>query len=162
MLNDDHHATNATPVRVGNLVITPGRNREHELFRAFRAGYFGPRDYEDLIVDTIDNRRWIIENLTARRTHYIDLMHRSSHAAPTPAEVDGIWHIIMAETMELREIERAQSGPNIRTTYDPKPIPDRRYDWTAIDADTYDGLGCPIGYGLTEADAIADLKEKLA
>jgi len=24
---------------------------------------------------------------------------------------------------------------NIKTTYDPKPIPDRRFDWSAIDDD---------------------------
>lgn len=50
---------------------------------------------------------------------------------------------------------------NIRTTYDPKPIPDRRFDWIAVDDDTYDGPGCPIGYGETEAEAVADLKDKI-
>ena len=29
------------------------------------------------------------------------------------------------------------------------------------DDDTYDGEGCPIGHGATEAEAIADLKEKI-
>lgn len=34
--------------------------------------------------------------------------------------------------------------------------------WTAIDADTYDGTpGSPIGTGRTQAEAIADLLEKL-
>lgn len=49
---------------------------------------------------------------------------------------------------------------NIRTTYDPKPIPVRQFDWTAVDDDTYDGAPdahCPIGSGTTEAEAIADL-----
>jgi hypothetical protein len=34
--------------------------------------------------------------------------------------------------------------------------------WHAIDADSYDGPGCPIGFGPTEAEAIADLMEQLA
>lgn len=46
---------------------------------------------------------------------------------------------------------------NIKTHYDPKPIPDFRFDWCAVDDDTYDGEGCPIGYGATEQDAISDL-----
>ena len=45
----------------------------------------------------------------------------------------------------------------IVTHYDPKPIPDRRFDWTAYDGDTYDGPGRPVGYGTTERDAIDDL-----
>lgn len=50
----------------------------------------------------------------------------------------------------------------IRTHYDPKPIPDRQYDWTAIDESTYDGSpGQPVGYGSTEEEAIQDLKEKM-
>lgn len=46
----------------------------------------------------------------------------------------------------------------IRTEYDPKPIPMRQFDWTAVD-DNYEP-GCPIGYGRTEAEAVADLKEQ--
>lgn len=42
----------------------------------------------------------------------------------------------------------------IITRYDPKPIPVRRFDWTAVH-DDYD-LGSPIGYGTTEAEALAD------
>lgn len=34
-------------------------------------------------------------------------------------------------------------------------------EWTAIDDDTYDGLGSPIGSGHTEEEAIEDLMEKL-
>ena len=41
------------------------------------------------------------------------------------------------------------------------PIPDRRLDWEAYDDDTYDGPGCPVGTGATEADAVADLLEKI-
>lgn len=50
---------------------------------------------------------------------------------------------------------------NIRTEHVFPPIPDRRFDWSAVDDDTYDGPGCPIGWGPTEEAAIADLKEKM-
>ncbi|HLK83131.1 MAG TPA: hypothetical protein VKT99_16780 [Xanthobacteraceae bacterium] len=43
----------------------------------------------------------------------------------------------------------------IITRYDPKPIPDRRFDWSAVTED-YD-LGSPAGYGRTEQEAIDDL-----
>jgi hypothetical protein len=42
------------------------------------------------------------------------------------------------------------------------PITLRGFDWKAIDADSYDGHGCPIGYGATADEAIADLKEQLS
>jgi hypothetical protein len=50
----------------------------------------------------------------------------------------------------------------IVTEYWAKPIPDRSFDWSAIDDDTYDGAEdssnrSHIGYGRTEAEAIADL-----
>jgi hypothetical protein len=48
----------------------------------------------------------------------------------------------------------------IRTRYDPPPIPSRNFDWSALDDDTYEP-GSPIGYGATEAAAIADLKEQM-
>jgi hypothetical protein len=40
-----------------------------------------------------------------------------------------------------------------------KPIADRRFDWSAV-TDNYEG-GHPIGYGRTEPEAVADLKEQL-
>jgi hypothetical protein len=46
---------------------------------------------------------------------------------------------------------------NIKTNYAPTPIPLRCCDWSAIDDNTYDGEGCPIGYGATEQEAIDDL-----
>jgi hypothetical protein len=49
----------------------------------------------------------------------------------------------------------------IRTTFEYPPIPDRRFDWSAVDDDTYDGPGCPIGHGATEAEAIADLMNEI-
>lgn len=54
----------------------------------------------------------------------------------------------------------------IRTEYVHPPIPHRNFDWSAVDEDTYDGAPDSstrhhIGWGATEADAIADLKELL-
>lgn len=43
------------------------------------------------------------------------------------------------------------------------PIPDRRFDWSAV-TDDYCGAEdshCPIGYGATEAEAVADLKAEI-
>lgn len=48
--------------------------------------------------------------------------------------------------------------PDIITYYDPKPIPLRRYDWSAA-RDGYEP-GDPIGWGATEAEAIEDLMER--
>lgn len=50
----------------------------------------------------------------------------------------------------------------IATTFIHPPIPDRSFDWEAIHPDTYDGAPDSktrghIGYGATEAEAIADL-----
>jgi hypothetical protein len=39
------------------------------------------------------------------------------------------------------------------------PIPTRQFDWSATD-DNYEP-GCPIGYGATEQEAIADLLEQI-
>ena len=50
---------------------------------------------------------------------------------------------------------------NIRTKFVYPPIPDRRFDWSAVDDDTYDGPGSPIGTGPTEEAAIADLMEQI-
>lgn len=49
---------------------------------------------------------------------------------------------------------------NIVTHFVHPPIPDRRCDWSAVTED-YDGPGSPIGYGRTEAAAIADLLEQI-
>lgn len=50
---------------------------------------------------------------------------------------------------------------NVRTNFDYPPIPVRNFDWSAVDDDTYDGEGCPIGHGATEQEAIADLLEQI-
>lgn len=49
---------------------------------------------------------------------------------------------------------------NILTRYYAKPIPNRNFDWQAIDDDTYD-IGQPIGFGRTEAEAVEDLKQQI-
>lgn len=50
----------------------------------------------------------------------------------------------------------------IVTDYWAKPIPLRQFDWSAIDYDTYGGEPSdPIGYGKTEAEAIADLEGQI-
>lgn len=55
-----------------------------------------------------------------------------------------------------------RAGVRVRTDFVYPPIPDRRFDWLAIDDDTYDGAPdsgnrAEIGYGRTEEEAIADL-----
>ena len=61
------------------------------------------------------------------------------------------------------------NGYVIRTNNECPPIPDRRFDWSAVDLDEYDcdcdqdgffSLG-PIGHGATEQEAIDDLLEQL-
>lgn len=49
----------------------------------------------------------------------------------------------------------------IETEYWRKPVPTDKFDWSAIDDDTYDGPGCPMGTGATEKEAIEDLMEQL-
>jgi hypothetical protein len=54
------------------------------------------------------------------------------------------------------------SDPKTITVYWAKPIPERRFDWSAT-RDDYDGAeDSPnrgmVGYGATEAEAIADLE----
>ena len=48
----------------------------------------------------------------------------------------------------------------IMTIYSRKPIFNRDSDWCAYDDETYDDCG-QIGWGRTEAEAIADLEEQL-
>jgi hypothetical protein len=51
------------------------------------------------------------------------------------------------------------SSHTVRTSFWLKPIPIRFYDWEAV-LDNYEA-GHPIGFGATEADAIADLNEQI-
>ncbi len=51
---------------------------------------------------------------------------------------------------------------NIKTDYWAKPIPVRNCDWCAWDDDTFSGEPTDLmGYGTTEAEAVADLKTKM-
>ena len=54
----------------------------------------------------------------------------------------------------------AMAASTIRTEYVFPPIPMRQFDWSAV-FDNYEP-GCPIGYGRTEKEAIADLLEQQA
>jgi hypothetical protein len=49
----------------------------------------------------------------------------------------------------------------VRTEHVYPPIPVREWDWSAVDDNTYDGPGNPIGWGRTEQAAIDDLVEQL-
>ena len=49
----------------------------------------------------------------------------------------------------------------IVTSYNLMPIPLRCFDWCAVDDETYDGEGSPIGYGETEEKAIEALLEQI-
>ena len=51
----------------------------------------------------------------------------------------------------------------IRTTFHGPlhPSYDQSLRWSAIDDNTYDGPGSPMGWGHTEQEAIADLIEQL-
>lgn len=56
-------------------------------------------------------------------------------------------------------INGSEESMKIVTDFWMKPIPPRQFDWSAV-TDNYEG-GDPIGYGATEADAVADLQEQL-
>ena len=50
---------------------------------------------------------------------------------------------------------------NIRTAYQSVDFMDMPEPWTAIDADTYDGEGSPVGYGTTAEEATTDLMRQI-
>lgn len=57
-------------------------------------------------------------------------------------------------------LAKLMQSMKIETEYWRKPIPIRDHDWSAIDAETYDGNETdPIGYGETEYEAICNLLE---
>jgi hypothetical protein len=56
----------------------------------------------------------------------------------------------------------SRDGYAILVSFVYPPIPDRRWDYSAVDYSTYDGgENQPIGHGPTEEAAIADLLEQL-
>ncbi len=66
-----------------------------------------------------------------------------------------------SDDVSMLLIEAQAHGIKIETEHVFPPIPTRDMDWSAIDGNTYDGEGCKIGRGATEADAIRDLLEKM-
>jgi hypothetical protein len=51
---------------------------------------------------------------------------------------------------------------SIKTYYNPPPIPQRDYDWAAIDDSTYGGEPSdPVGFGKTKEEAIRDLLDQI-
>lgn len=78
-------------------------------------------------------------------------------ACPAP------YHKPCADHRAKKQAERAAvlARIRIRTENVYPPIPVRDFDWTAVDDKTYDGEGCPIGWGRTEQAAIDDLVDQL-
>lgn len=93
----------------------------------------------------------------------VDLTSLPTFGGEEPANTLGVWswdekHLLVCNSINRFEIED-RVGMTIRTDYWRKPIPTDRYDWSAV-TDDYEP-GCPVGWGSTEADAIADLKAQL-
>lgn len=68
--------------------------------------------------------------------------------------------------VNMDKIGKAETAPKIVTEHVFPPIPDRRFDWAAYDENyeppDSDGVGgWPIGWGRTEAEAIADYQQQL-
>lgn len=71
--------------------------------------------------------------------------------------------------MRVKEMMMADATVNmfpdldIATYYDPPPIPNRNFDWAAIDSATYGGdPGDPVGFGETKEEAIKNLLEQIS
>lgn len=63
----------------------------------------------------------------------------------------------------MRVKESLVSENDIKTYYDPPPIPQRDFDWAAIDYSTYGGEPSdPVGFGKTKEEAIQDLLDQIA
>jgi hypothetical protein len=77
-----------------------------------------------------------------------------------PGEVDVVFDQDLTQrwSHQPHQLERV-TWPGIRTEYVYPPIPDRRFDWRAVE-DGYD-IGRPIGEGPTEEAAVEDLKGQL-
>lgn len=66
-----------------------------------------------------------------------------------------------SDDLSMLLIEAAERGIKIKTNYVFPPIPSRAFDWSAVDDATFDGEGCPIGYGASEIEAVSDLLDLL-
>jgi hypothetical protein len=86
----------------------------------------------------------------------------SSPAAPTTPQYSPVFSALplhsSAYTIFSTSLPRL---PKIRTEFVHPPIPLRQFDWLAVDDNTYDGPGSPIGWGSTEQAAIVILLEQL-
>ena len=51
---------------------------------------------------------------------------------------------------------------NIKTAYEPTPLPIRDFDWVAWDDNLGLEPGTPMGYGRTKEIALANLEDELA
>lgn len=64
----------------------------------------------------------------------------------------------------IREIEHNDKKYRVNVECVCPPIPTRKFDYSAVDDDTYDGAPdshCPHGTGETADEAIADLFEQI-
>jgi hypothetical protein len=62
----------------------------------------------------------------------------------------------------VHDMERAAKtleASKIVARFDPPPIRDRRFDWSAVSRDYEPGM--PIGYGTTKEEALADFREQM-
>jgi hypothetical protein len=66
-----------------------------------------------------------------------------------------------SDDLSMLLIEASTRGIKVKTNNVFPPIPLRQFDWSAVDDATYDGEGCAIGYGSTEAEAVSDLLEQM-
>jgi hypothetical protein len=87
---------------------------------------------------------------------YLEYQYDLANADAEP-EDDGLE---VFDCYVCRKAEQDCRCKEIATRFDPKPVPDRRWDWSAWQPANYD-LGSPTGYGATEQEAIDDLKEQL-
>lgn len=84
------------------------------------------------------------------------IAERNAHVA------EPLRSIINAATPHVKPVPMWR-GVKINTDFIYPPIPTRAFDWCAA-TDNYDGTDGgnePLGYGSTEAEAIADLIEQL-
>lgn len=91
--------------------------------------------------------------MNEQRSHTRTTSLPSSKRAAHPCKQD------TRPEIQAGNVGATPTGSAISTAYWPKPIPDRRSDWTAV-LDNYEP-GHPIGEGSTEAEAIADLRAQL-
>jgi hypothetical protein len=60
----------------------------------------------------------------------------------------------------LARVAERHAQRDITVSYSPKPIPDFRWDWSAIEPSSYEA-GCPMGHGATAEAALIDLLDQI-